>query len=74
MELNKCTRCGCFYNSISNVCPTCMQKDSSEIDVLKNFLNENEATSINDLSYQTGITINNLNRFFKLDEFKNIKF
>ena len=38
MELNKCTRCGCFY-----------------------------------VSYQTGITVKNLNRFLKLNDFKKLK-
>ena len=36
MELNKCTRCGCFYVSSNDVCPTCEQKDVAEIDKLKN--------------------------------------
>ncbi len=35
MELNKCTRCGCFYVSSNDVCPTCEQKDVAEIDKLK---------------------------------------
>lgn len=37
MELNKCTRCGCFYVSSNDVCPTCEQKDVAEIDKLKIF-------------------------------------
>ena len=74
MELNKCTRCGCFYVSGPNVCPACEQKDSSEIDKLKSFLSENEITSIDDISFQTGISAKNLDRFLKLEEFKKIKF
>lgn len=74
MELNKCTRCGCFYASEANVCPACEQKDVNELDVLRNYLEENETTTLDDISYQTGITAKNLNRFFKLDEFKKIKF
>lgn len=70
MELNKCTRCGSFHSSESNVCPTCTQKDISDIGKLKGFLSENDMTSIEDISYQTGITTKNLNRFFDLDEFK----
>lgn len=73
MELNKCTRCGCFYTSEANVCPSCEQKDSNEIDKLENFLQENDITSIDDISYQTGITVKNLDRFFKLDQFKKFK-
>ncbi len=74
MELNKCTRCGSFHTSESSVCPICTGKDISDIDKLKGFLSENEITSIEDISYQTGITTKNLNRFFELDEFKKIKF
>lgn len=73
MELNKCTRCGSFHTSESAVCPVCNQKDIADIDKLKGFLSENDMTSIEDISYQTGITTKNLNRFFELDEFKKIK-
>lgn len=72
MELNKCTRCGSFHTSESNVCPTCKQKDIADIYKLKGFLSENDMTSIDDISYQTGITAKNLNRFFELDEFRNL--
>ena len=51
MELNKCTRCGCFYVSSNDVCPTCEQKDVAEIDKLKNFLEDSEISSIDDISY-----------------------
>lgn len=74
MELNRCIRCGSFHTSESDVCPTCNQKDIADIDKLKGFLSENDMSSIEDISYQTGITTKNLNRFFKLDEFKEIKF
>ncbi len=74
MELNKCTRCGSFHTSESDVCPACNQKDIADIDKLKGFLSENDIISIEDISYQTGITTKNLNRFFQLDEFKKIKF
>ena len=73
MELNKCRRCGCFYVSSNDVCPTCEQKDVAEIDKLKNFLEDSEFSSIDDISYQTGITVKNLNRFLKLNDFKKLK-
>ncbi len=73
MELNKCTRCGCFYVSSNDVCPACEQKDVAEIDKLKNFLEDSEFSSIDDISYQTGITVKNLNRFLKLNDFKKLK-
>ena len=36
MELNKCIRCGSFYVSGNDVCPSCAEKDTNEIYSLKN--------------------------------------
>ena len=74
MELNKCSRCGAFFVSGSNVCPNCEVKDSAEIFKLKSFLDENDYTgsSIEDLSCNTGISVKNLNRFLEQKDFKGI--
>lgn len=70
MELNKCSRCGAFYMSDSNVCPKCMPKDNLEQLNLKNFLQENDAPiSIEALSSDTGITTKNLNRFLSENDY-----
>lgn len=64
MELNKCSRCGAFYATSSNVCPNCETKDNCDQLNLKNFLAENEMpVSIEALSADTGISIKNLNRY-----------
>lgn len=73
MELNKCLRCGSFYLSGNDVCPKCEEKDLNEIYNLKNYVEENQVTTLEDISYQTGITINNLNRFIKQDDFKTFR-
>ena len=64
MELNKCKRCGSFFNTSDSVCPNCKTKDLSDISKLKNYLSENDLPSSMDaLSYETGISVKNLNRF-----------
>ena len=66
MELNKCKRCGAFFASKDSVCPNCKPKDLSDVYKLKNFLQENDLPSSMDvLSYETGISIKNLNRILE---------
>ena len=73
MELNKCIRCGSFYVSGNDVCPSCAEKDTNEIYSLKSFVDENPITSLENISFQTGISVNNINRFIKQDEFKSFR-
>ena len=75
MEFKKCERCGCFYTSNDNVCYNCLTKDKYEMSKFKNFINENnlsEINSLNELSYQTGISGKNLNRFLQYEDFNDI--
>lgn len=72
MNLNKCSRCGCFFNSNNNVCPNCEQKDLSEMSTLRNYIEENNNASIENISFSTGISEKNLNRYLKYDEFSSI--
>lgn len=66
MNLNKCERCGCFFTAKVNVCPNCMSKDQNEIAQIKNFLIESEEkVTLSDLTYKTGISERNLNRFLQ---------
>jgi len=71
MNFNKCSRCGCFFINGADVCPNCSSKDQLEINRLKNYIEENinATSSIDEVSYSTGISAKNLNRFFKQDEF-----
>ena len=73
MELNKCIRCGSFYISENTVCPNCAEKDTNDIYSLKTFVDENPITSLENISFQTGISVNNINRFIKQDDFKNFR-
>ena len=62
MEFKKCARCGCFFVSDVEVCPKCLPKDRCEISKLTNYINIT-ASSISNLSVNTGITLKNINRY-----------
>ena len=73
MNLSKCERCGCFFESKDCVCPRCISKDNNEISMLKNFLSEHDSKiSISDLSINTGVSEKNVNRFLKDDKINSI--
>ena len=63
MELNKCSRCGAFHASESDVCPKCVGKDSLELSTFKSYIEENGFSSIDTIATQTGIAQKNVNRF-----------
>jgi len=74
MQLNKCSRCGCFFTTNDSVCPNCKPKDMSDINKLKNFLADYNSTfSFDEISYETGISAKNLHRIFNSDEYTNLK-
>lgn len=75
MQFNKCSRCGCFFMTNSDVCPNCQPKDICDMNKLKNYLEDNNPDSpIEEISCQTGISIKNLHRFFQSDELANYDF
>lgn len=72
MNLNKCSRCGCFFVSDNSVCPNCQTKDQYEMSQLKNFLQENTSQiNVDNLSISTGISVKNINRFLFQDQFSD---
>ena len=68
MEFNKCSRCGAFFVSEGAVCPKCSPKDNLELENLKNYIEENGFSSIDNVSAGTGISVKNLNRFLNVDD------
>lgn len=71
MEFKKCVRCGCFFMSDNDVCLNCEPKDRQEINKLNNYIEENDMIkNIQDLSINTSVSINNINRFIKSDSIK----
>ncbi len=75
MQLNKCSRCGCFYMTNDTVCPNCKPKDMCDMNKLKNFLEEaSPDSSIEEIAFGTGISTKNLHRLISSDEFVNYNF
>ena len=72
MNCKKCKRCGCFFVSDTDVCLKCEPKDNFEIAQLRNYLSSNEANSLDELSYNIGISPANLSRYISSEEFINI--
>lgn len=75
MQLNKCSRCGCFFMTDSDVCPNCQPKDMCDINKIRNFFEEYSLdSSIEEVSYVTGVSTKNLHRLFRSDELANYNF
>ena len=73
MEFNKCNRCGCFFMSNNDVCPSCQPKDMYEMSKLKNYFeNENCSNILNCFYIDTGISLKNLNRYLNNNDFTDI--
>ena len=74
MKFNKCVRCGCFFASSDDVCPSCKSKDEVDKNTLKNFLdNADSPLSLDNLSFNSGVELKNINRFMESKEFSNYK-
>ena len=75
IEFKKCVRCGSFFTSNSDTCPRCDVKDINEMSQLKSYLEATGYAPTNhyELSKNTGISINNLNRFLDKDKTLNIE-
>ncbi len=66
MEFKRCARCGCFFMSNNDVCCNCESKDMFDIAKLNSIMEDNiNFNSIQELSNESGITINNLSRYIK---------
>ena len=74
MNFKKCSRCGCFFVSNGDVCLNCQPKDNFEMNKLRNFLENSDTNcSLESISYDTGISTRNLNRYFSNDSFVEYK-
>ena len=74
MKFNKCSRCGCFFASADDVCPSCKSKDASDKNTLKNFLDNSDVPlSLNNLSFKSGVDLKNINRYMETKEFSSYK-
>ena len=72
MNFNKCERCGCFFVTDRNVCPKCEPKENFEMQQLKSYLSTHTASTVEDISINTGISERNVDRFLKQEEFTQL--
>ena len=74
MKFNKCVRCGCFFASSDDVCPSCKSKDEVDKHTLKNFLDNADAPlSLDSLSFNSGVELKNINIYMESKEFSSYK-
>lgn len=74
MKFNKCSRCGCFFASSDDVCPSCKSKDEVDKNTLKNYLDNNDIPlSLDSLSFNSGVELKNINRYMESKEFLSYK-
>ena len=74
MKFNKCTRCGCFFSSSDDVCPSCVSKDNIDKNTLKNYLDNNDSPiSLDSLSSISGVNVKNIGRYMESKEFADYK-
>lgn len=77
MEFKKCARCGCFFVTEGDVCSNCMTKDRLDIIKVQSYLEENQDSSVHNVSINTGISTKNVERFFEYfnnNSFPKMKF
>ena len=75
MEIKKCARCGQFFETVNEVCNSCISKDNKDIGKLKNYFSYGYVAgkvSLGDISNNTGITMRNLNRLIVNEEFEGV--
>lgn len=73
MELKKCARCGCFFSSANDVCCNCETKDRQDIYNLNNYIvTSPDVSSVDSLSFNTGVSIKNISRFIENNAISNI--
>ena len=71
MEFKSCDRCGSFFVAKQDLCAKCATKEDIDINKLHAYIEtEDIPSSIQDISFQTGITMDNLARVLKQEPFK----
>jgi len=74
MKFQRCTSCGCFYTSNDSMCPNCLKKDEAHKSYLKTFIENNDVPrSVQELSFQSGLSLYDINRYLKEDDFKGLR-
>lgn len=70
MEIKKCTKCGAFLMTDSDLCSSCAKEIAYENTVLKNYFDENSSfDSIPSISAVTGIAPNIIQNYMKANNY-----
>ena len=74
MNFKTCMRCGCFFSSEDLVCPNCRAKDEIDKNAIRQYLANNDTPkSSESLSFFSGVSVKNINRFLETKEFSSLK-
>ncbi len=74
MNFKTCIRCGCFFSSEDLVCPNCKAKDEIDKNSIKQYLANNDIPeNAESLSFYSGVSVKNINRYLQTKEFSNLK-
>ena len=74
MNFKTCMRCGCFFSSNDLVCPNCKTKDEIDKTSIKKYLENNDIPeNAESLSFLSGVSVKNINRFLETKEFSSLK-
>ena len=72
MELKKCARCGCIFNTKEYVCPNCKTKDEADKMSLKNYFSNNDMPdNLEKLSLYSGVYPKNITRLMENQDFSS---
>ena len=64
MEFKRCNRCGNFFvSSNTDICYNCEVKDRNDMIKLSNVLESSNISSVSELSQNSGVKEQNINRF-----------
>ena len=70
MEIKKCSKCGAFIMTESDLCDSCLKETAYENTVLKNYFDENLSfDSIPSISAVTGISPNIIQNYMKTNNY-----
>ena len=71
MEFKRCCRCGNFFVSNNNtVCDACLIKDRNDINKLNGIIDNSGINSPFELSINSGVKLDNINRFITNNDIK----
>lgn len=66
MRVTNCVRCKQVFTMINKpICPDCIKKEEEQFEVVREFLNENRGSTIEEIVEATGVPIKRIQQFIK---------